>query len=89
MNCLQGLRTQHEYCVSLNRRRPLPAARVVCALEYDHPVYSFASMATQGELATLQGTRQTYYCGSYFGYGFHEDAVRAAAAVGCVLGVDL
>jgi uncharacterized protein len=89
MNCLQGLRTQHEYCVSLNRRRPLPADRVVCEMEYDHPVYSFASMATQGELATLQGVRQTYYCGSYFGYGFHEDAVRAAAAVGRLLGVEL
>lgn len=89
MNLLQGLRTQRHYCTSLNRHRPVASANVVRELEYTHPVYTFASMDTQGELASLQGVRHTYFCGSYFGYGFHEDAVRSGAAVGRLLGVDL
>lgn len=89
MNLLQGLSTQRHYCTSLNRRRPVAPATVVRELEYAHPVYSFASMGTQAELASLNGVRHSYFCGSYFGYGFHEDAVRAGAAVGELLGVGL
>jgi len=89
MNRLQGFQTQRHYCVSLNRHRPVASTSIVRELEYAHPIYTFASMGTQGELASLQGVRQTYFCGSYFGYGFHEDAVRSGAAVGRLLGVDL
>jgi predicted NAD/FAD-binding protein len=52
-------------------------------------VYSFASLATQSELAHLNGRNNTFFCGSYFGYGFHEDAVKSAVAVGHLLGIDL
>lgn len=89
MNFLQGLRTQRDYCVSLNRRSQVKSGSVVRELEYMHPTYSFASMNTQSELSSLNGIRQTYYCGSYFGYGFHEDAVRSGAAVSRMLGVEL
>jgi predicted NAD/FAD-binding protein len=89
MNLLQGLSAQRHYCTTLNRCRPVLPASVVRELDYAHPVYSFASMGTQAELASLNGVRHTYFCGSYFGYGFHEDAVRAGAAVGGLLGVEL
>ncbi len=89
MNLLQGLRTQRNYCVSLNRCRPVKSGSIVRELQYMHPAYSFASMNTQKELATLNGVRQTYFCGSYFGYGFHEDAVRSGVAVCRTMGVDL
>jgi uncharacterized protein len=89
MNCLQGLHTRHDYCVSLNRSRPVIASSIVRELQYLHPAYSFESMDTQSELASLNGVRQTYFCGSYFGYGFHEDAVRSGVAVCKLLGVDL
>ena len=44
---------------------------------------------TQKELAALNGRDRTYFCGSYFGYGFHEDAVRSAVDVGMLMGIDL
>jgi predicted NAD/FAD-binding protein len=56
---------------------------------YHHPIYDFASLATQAELKQLNGQRNTYFCGSYFGYGFHEDAVRSAVEVGSLFGIDL
>jgi predicted NAD/FAD-binding protein len=89
MNRLQGLQTRKDYCVSLNRRRPIAPECIVRELEYMHPTYSFASMATQAELPKLNGRRQTWFCGSYFSYGFHEDAVRSAVAVGRDLGLEL
>lgn len=89
MNALQGLRTENQYCVTLNPDRPVPQAATVRELEYSHPTYSLASMGTQARLASLNGTRRTHFCGSYFGYGFHEDAVRSAAAVGEEFGLAL
>jgi predicted NAD/FAD-binding protein len=58
-------------------------------LHYTHPCYTFASLATQQELPTLNGPRHTFFCGSYFGYGFHEDAVKSAIAVGHAFGLEL
>ena len=52
-------------------------------------MYTFASLATQPDLPGLNGRRRTYFCGSYHGYGFHEDAVRSAVAVAAALGCEL
>ena len=46
MNRLQGLRATRHYCVSLNRHGPLDPASVIAEMEYTHPTYTFASMAT-------------------------------------------
>ena len=37
-------------------------------------------------LWSLQGQRRTWFCGSYFGYGFHEDALQSGLAVAEQLG---
>jgi predicted NAD/FAD-binding protein len=57
-------------------------------MTYTHPVFSFDSLNTQAELASLNGVRNTVYCGSYFGYGFHEDAARSGIQAASVLGGD-
>jgi predicted NAD/FAD-binding protein len=89
MNRLQGLSAHNHYCVSLNRRTPLRSGSVIAEMEYRHPTYTFPSMATQIELPALNGRSNTWFCGSYFGYGFHEDAVRSAVEVGRQFGVEL
>lgn len=89
MNRLQGLETQHDYFVTLNRRSSHPPETVIAEVTYTHPTYTFESMATQADLPSLNGRRRTFFCGSYFGYGFHEDAVRAGVAVGQAFGLDL
>jgi predicted NAD/FAD-binding protein len=86
MNRLQHLRTRKPYFVTLNPPRPIAAEATVARFEYHHPTYTFASMATQPELPRLNGARRTYFCGSYWGYGFHEDAVHAAVEVAAALG---
>jgi len=89
MNRLQGLKAQKQYCVTLNRSVPPREGETIREFFYHHPTYSLASVKSQGELPRLNGVRNTYFCGSYFGYGFHEDAVKAGVAVGRALGVEL
>lgn len=86
MNRLQRLDTERDHFVTLNPR-PLPSAALTLHRErVAHPVFTVASLAAQQRLESLQGRRRTWYCGSYFGAGFHEDAVRAGLAVAERLG---
>jgi predicted NAD/FAD-binding protein len=78
MNLLQGLGGDRQFLVTLNRPTPHDPSQVLADLVYHHPVYTNESMDTQAGLASLNGRRGTWFCGSYFGFGFHEDAVRSA-----------
>ena len=89
MNRLQGFSARRDYCVTLNSNQPFDPETVVAEMDYLHPLYSFESMATQAELPQLNGQQNTWYCGSYFGYGFHEDAVKAGVSVAKSFGVEL
>jgi predicted NAD/FAD-binding protein len=82
MNRLQGLHSETDYIVSLNLGDRIDPAQVIRRFEYEHPVYSAEAVATQPRLPGLNGRRRTWYAGSYFRYGFHEDAVMSADAVG-------
>ncbi len=89
MNRLQGLKTSKQYYVTLNTGKDIPSDSIIREMDYYHPVYTFDSMNTQEDLPALNGVNRTYFCGSYFGYGFHEDAVRSALDVTKMFGIDL
>jgi predicted NAD/FAD-binding protein len=86
MNRLQQLKTRRQYLVTLNPFAPVAPERIVAQMTYTHPTYTFESLATQRELPQLNGERHTCFCGSYFGYGFHEDAARAGVQAAAALG---
>lgn len=87
MNRLQHFSTDTDIFVSLNSPRVPAGTAYQC--EYEHPQYTFDALATQLALQELNGSNNTFFCGSYFGYGFHEDATRSAVAVAERLGVAL
>jgi predicted NAD/FAD-binding protein len=89
MNRLQGLRTKKEYCLTLNPLRPVERSRIIRELVYRHPMYTAEAVATQRSLPSLNGCRHTFFCGSYFGYGFHEDALRSGVEVAEAFGIHL
>jgi len=89
MNRLQNLKTGTDYFVTLNRNQPIADEAIINQTVLRHPQYSFESMATQGVLSARNGKWNTWFCGSYFGYGFHEDAVRSAVAVAKGFGIEL
>jgi predicted NAD/FAD-binding protein len=53
---------------------------------YQHPVFDDAALNAQKQLWSLQGKQRTWFCGSYFGYGFHEDGIQSGLAVAEQLG---
>lgn len=86
MNRLQKLKTQRNYFVTLNAADEINPEKIIRKINYTHPHYDFAALASQKKLPLLNGKRNTYFCGSYFGNGFHEDAVRSAVQAAEMLG---
>lgn len=89
MNKLQSLDAPEQFCVTLNNPAAMAPDRVICRLLYHHPVYSAAAFSAQKRIGEISGVNRTWYCGAYWGYGFHEDGVRSALAVGRAFGREL
>jgi predicted NAD/FAD-binding protein len=81
MNLLQGLESPEPFCVTLNSSANVDPAKVIARMIYHHPLYTHAAIAAQRRWAEVNGVNRTYFCGAYWGHGFHEDGVRSALAV--------
>lgn len=81
MNLLQGLGAPEEFCVSLNMTDAIDPRKIIRKMVYHHPVYDPRSLAARRGQQALNGIDRTYFCGAYWGYGFHEDGVNSALAV--------
>ena len=87
MNRLQGLKTYKRYLVSLNL--PKDPKGIVSEFMYEHPMYTREALLLRPQLKKLNGQNNTWFAGSYFGNGFHEDAVRSGVEVAKGFGVTL
>ncbi|WP_370978568.1 NAD(P)/FAD-dependent oxidoreductase [Agaribacterium sp. ZY112] len=86
MNRLQPLSTETDLFVSLNPIKEPKPDKIIRSFFYDHPEFGKNALSAQKELWSLQGKQQTWFCGAYFGYGFHEDGLQAGLAVAEQLG---
>ena len=82
LNRLQGHRSPEPICVTLNETQALDDTRILRRIMYHHPTYSSAALAAQKRFHEINGKHRTYFCGAYWGYGFHEDGVKSALAIG-------
>jgi predicted NAD/FAD-binding protein len=83
INRLQPLPWAQPVVVTLNpdpAREPDPAL-VLGAWAYSHPVFDSAAVAAQRQLPGIQGVRNTWFCGAWTRYGFHEDGLMSAQDV--------
>lgn len=82
MNRLQGVSDRENYFVSINGSAGIAPGRVLRRIAYEHPLFDLAAVEAQAGLPGLNqqaaGSTETYFAGSYFRYGFHEDAFRSA-----------
>ncbi len=86
MNRLQNLKTAAPLLLSLNPiHRPRPD-KVLASYTYAHPQFDQAALEAQAAMYRIQGQRQTWFCGAYCGYGFHEDGLEAGFKVAAELG---
>ncbi len=81
MNLLQVLKTQTDYFVTLNPTHPVAPAKTLKRVVFDHPLFDTAAIAAQAALPALQGVNRSWFCGAYFGSGFHEDGLQSGLAV--------
>jgi predicted NAD/FAD-binding protein len=88
MNRLQGLPAHTPLFVTLNALHPPNPAKIIHSETYHHPRFDAAAIRAQKALWSLQGQGGVWWCGAYFGAGFHEDGLQAglavAEAIGCV-----
>jgi predicted NAD/FAD-binding protein len=78
MNSLQGPFGKTNYFVSIADGGAVNESKVIRRIRYEHPLFDVPAMQAQQELHRLNLSGPCYYCGSYFKYGFHEDAFASA-----------
>jgi len=86
MNRLQRLPRGREFFVTLNPIEEPHEALTHKRIVYEHPIFDSAALSAQQELWSLQGRDRVWFCGAYFGAGFHEDGLQAGLAVAERLG---
>ena len=89
MNILQGLDAPCQFLVTLNRETGIDPAKVLRRIQYQHPEYTVAAVAAQKRRGEVNGVNRTWFCGAYWGNGFHEDGVVSALAVAGDFGLEL
>ena len=88
LNRLQALDEAETYCVSLNARGVRPDT-IIREMTYDHPRYTFETLAAQQAVERMNGARHTFFAGAHLGYGFHEDGFASGARVAAAFGIAL
>ncbi|WP_296101508.1 NAD(P)/FAD-dependent oxidoreductase [uncultured Agrobacterium sp.] len=86
MNKLQPIDPTMQLFVTLNPSRAVEPSKVIRTFDYAHPLFDTKAMAAQKSLWSLQGRRNTWFCGAHFGSGFHEDGIQSGLAVAEALG---
>jgi len=89
LNQLQGIPSATPVLVTLNRDEAIDPTAVIARMDYSHPVLDPAAVEAQGRKGEINGTRNTWFAGAYWGYGFHEDGVRSAVDTCRAFGVTL
>jgi predicted NAD/FAD-binding protein len=78
MNKLQQVSDKKNYFVSINPQDDLNEKKILREIDYEHPLFDVRAMHAQSSLKLLNEAGPIYFCGSYFKYGFHEDAFKSA-----------
>ena len=88
-NRLQRLPSRTPYLVTLNRTDGRRPGQVHARFTYHHPQYDVRGHRPAGRHDELNGQNHTYFCGAYWGYGFHEDGVASGLRVARHFGEEL
>ncbi len=78
LNKLQNLSCEKNYFLTLNPIEGVNKENFIKDINFTHPYFNKDTLKYQNNLHYIQGKKRTWYCGSYFGYGFHEDGLKSA-----------
>ena len=78
LNLLQNLKCNEDIFLTLNPYFEIDGSKVLKKVKFTHPYFDQSALAYQSKLKNLQNKRNILFCGSYFGYGFHEDGIKSS-----------
>ena len=78
LNLLQNLKINQNIFLTLNPFLNISEDKVFKRVNFTHPYYDQNTLLNQRQLSTIQNKENILYCGSYFGYGFHEDGIKSS-----------
>jgi predicted NAD/FAD-binding protein len=81
MNRLMGIDAQQRFCVTLNNSAAIAPDHILDRFDYAHPIFTLSGVDAQERWEAINGQRRTWFCGAWWGKGFHEDGVVSARRV--------
>ena len=78
LNLLQNLKCEENIFLTLNPYFEIDKSKILKKVRFTHPYFDQSALEYQNELKKLQNKRNILFCGSYFGYGFHEDGIKSS-----------
>ena len=78
LNLLQNLKFDQNIFLTLNPYLNIDENKILKKVKFTHPYFDQNALDNQINLKNLQNKRNTLFCGSYFGYGFHEDGIKSS-----------
>jgi len=77
LNQLQNLKIDKNIFLTINPFNKIDENKIFKKVNFTHPFYDESALAHQNQLNIIQNKKNILFCGSYFGYGFHEDGIKS------------
>ena len=77
LNLLQNFKINKNIFLTLNPFEEINTDKIIKKVEFTHPYYDHNTLKNQKNLHLIQNKKNILFCGSYFGYGFHEDGIKS------------
>jgi len=78
LNKLQNLKIDRNIFLTINPFREISADKTFKKVTFTHPYFDADALSNQNNLHKIQNKKNILFCGSYFGYGFHEDGIKSS-----------
>ena len=78
LNLLQNLTCNENIFLTLNPTSQISENKILKKVKFTHPYFDQNALDHQNKLNLLQNKKNILFCGSYFGYGFHEDGIKSS-----------
>ena len=78
LNLLQNLKCEENIFLTLNPYFEIDQSKIIKKVTFTHPYFDQSALNYQSQLINLQNKKNILFCGSYFGYGFHEDGIKSS-----------
>ncbi len=82
LNNIQKLNTQKKFFLTLNPEKEIQSSKIHEEINFTHPIFDLSNKEVKTEIMKRQGQNDIWVCGSFLGYGFHEDGIQSGILVG-------